>query len=344
MRENNDIDTLFRTRLKQAEMDVRDGFWDALKHDLDTTVPGTRIALHRYRWIAIAASVVLVASVVLWLLRPTPASTSFRHPLASAPAPQADLPARDVSATLAQELPAPSSSQHTPRYTTAGGIHTEDAQKDKPMSVHVSITISQRLFGHRPQTSRTSEYIAANQGRKHNRHRHTTAAASHTFAPTETSLHQPGKWALKASAGTSLPKKDYHAPFTIGMSAERRLTPHLALEAGLQYNRLAESEGEVLHTLGIPVRLNILLAQAKKVDFYALVGGTIEKCVAGGDSEPIEGSVLAGLGVSYKLNNKLALFAEPYLSHHFVPETSTRSLRTERPLNMNLLCGLRMTY
>jgi len=40
----------------------------------------------------------------------------------------------------------------------------------------------------------------------------------------------------------------------------------------------------------------------------------------------------------------LALFAEPSVSHHFDSDASTRTLRTERALNVNLLCGLRMTY
>ena len=60
-------------------------------------------------------------------------------------------------------------------------------------------------------------------------------------------------------------------PFTAGVSVERCLNKHFSLEAGLQYNCL---DGDhTLHTLGIPVRLNMMLASTPKVDFYAMVGG-----------------------------------------------------------------------
>ena len=55
-------------------------------------------------------------------------------------------------------------------------------------------------------------------------------------------------------------------------------------------------------------------------------------------------SVAAGVGVRYRLNDRFALFAEPSVSHHFGTDSETGTLRTERPTNLNLLCGVRMTY
>mgnify|MGYP000812218867 FL=1 len=155
------------------------------------------------------------------------------------------------------------------------------------------------------------------------------------------------KWALKAALGTSLPKGDYNMPLTAGVTVERSLNNWLALETGVQYNRLHADR--TLHTLGIPVKLNMTLASISKVDLYATIGGTAEKCIAGArdngfDAEPVQLSVAAGIGVRYKLNDRFALFAEPSVSHHFDTDSDTRTLRTERPVNLNLLCGLRMTY
>ena len=136
-------------------------------------------------------------------------------------------------------------------------------------------------------------------------------------------------------------------PFTVGVSVERCLNKHFSLEAGLQYNCL---DGDhTLHTLEVPVRLNMMLASTPKVDFYAMVGGAAEKCIAGAPdngfgAEPVQLSVAAGVGVRYKMNNRFALFAEPSVSHHFDTDSQTRTLRTERPTNLNLLCGVRMTY
>ena len=74
-----------------------------------------------------------------------------------------------------------------------------------------------------------------------------------------------------------------------------------------------------------------------------------EKCIAGAEdngfgAEPIQLSIAAGLGIRYKLNDRIALFAEPTVSHHFDTDSQTKTLRTERPTNLNLLCGVRMTY
>ena len=82
---------------------------------------------------------------------------------------------------------------------------------------------------------------------------------------------------------------------------------------------------------------------------YAVVGGAAEKCIAGAPdngfkAEPVQLSVAAGVGVRYKLSDRFALFAEPLVSHHFDTESETKTLRTERATNLNLLCGVRMTY
>lgn len=165
-------------------------------------------------------------------------------------------------------------------------------------------------------------------------------------AGTETTL-KPRYWAIKAAVGTSLPQSNFDMPFTAGVTVERRLNKYLALETGLQYNCLPADH--TLHTLAVPVKLNAMLASSPKVDFYATLGGAIEKCIAGAPdnsfkAEPVQLSVVAGVGVRYKVNDRFALFAEPSVSHHFDTDSPTKSLRTERPVNLNLLCGVRMTY
>lgn len=66
--------------------------------------------------------------------------------------------------------------------------------------------------------------------------------------------------------------------------------------------------------------------------------------IMGFKAEPVQLSVAAGVGVRYKLSDRFALFAEPLVSHHFDTESETKTLRTERATNLNLLCGVRMTY
>ena len=83
-------------------------------------------------------------------------------------------------------------------------------------------------------------------------------------------------------------------PLTAGVTVERSLNNWLALETGIRYNRLPADR--TLHTLAIPVKLNMTLASTPKVDLYATVGGAAEKCIAGASdngfhAEPVQLSV-----------------------------------------------------
>ena len=157
-------------------------------------------------------------------------------------------------------------------------------------------------------------------------------------------------WAVKAQVGMALPAEDgtYKIPVSAGVTVERKLNDYLGIETGLLYSNL-RSAGQHLHYLGIPVRVNVTLVDTKKVDLYATVGGVADKCIAGASDnsfkeEPIQLAVTAGIGINYKINDRLAVFAEPGVSHHFSTDSKLATVRTKRPTNFNLLCGLRMTY
>ena len=158
------------------------------------------------------------------------------------------------------------------------------------------------------------------------------------------------RWALKAQMGTALPAEDgtYKMPVSAGVTVERKLNDYLGIETGLLYSNL-RSAGQHLHYLGIPLKANVTLMDTKKVDLYATVGGVADKCIAGAPDnsfkeEPIQLAVTAGIGITYKINDRLAVFAEPGVSHHFKTDSKLATVRTKRPTNFNLLCGLRMTY
>ena len=341
MRDKSEITDLFKSRLEHAELEVRDGFWETLERDVaaSSSSPFVRPVRRRmYRWAAAAAAVLLVLGITMAVWRkpaPQEAREASRH-LASVEAQEPE--------TRAPETPAPP--------VRASVVAQAEPSDGEPVSVHVSITITQRQYGGHPQVRRADNSLfPAGEGYRETGDGASRAAMQDDGVTVEdcaTLLKHP-RWALKAGIGTSLPKGGFRAPLTAGLSVERRLSKRLSLETGVQYSRLAEARGETLHTLGIPVRLNVLLAGNDKVDFYALAGGAVEKCVAGApdnsfEAEPVQCSVMAGLGVRYKMNDRLALFAEPTVSHHFDSDASTLSLRTERPTNLNLLCGLRMAF
>lgn len=364
MREKDEITGLFHSRLTGAEMTVRDGFWEELQRDLpQAAATDGRKAFFtpRFYRVAAAASVVFVlgaASAAFWYFSPKEEIKEAFTQVA------AMTPEGSLNGDVVQEN-FPSIHQANPTAHKPGikqpanGVPaglTADAEKES-VSLHVSITITQRVYGNNQQPGNGFYGKRANQNGTYqtgtdltNTDSDINPVASTDEEPVVTKIKsalKPRNWALKAAIGTSLPKGHFDMPFTAGLTVERNLNKYLSLETGLQYNCLPA--GRTIHTLAVPVKLNAVLASSRKVDFYATVGGAVEKCIAGASdnsfkAEPVQLSVAAGVGVRYKMNDRFALFAEPSVSHYFDTDAHTKSLRTERPTNLNLLCGVRMTY
>ncbi len=120
----------------------------------------------------------------------------------------------------------------------------------------------------------------------------------------------------ESCCGTALPAENgkYKMPVMAGVTVEKMLNKYLGVESGLTYSSL-RSENQNLHYLGVPVKVNVHLAETKKLDLYASIGGIVEKCIAGAPNndfknEPVQLAVIAGVGVNYKVNDRIALFAE----------------------------------
>ena len=335
MREKDEITGLFRSRLSGTEMTVRDGFWEQLQEDAASPAAGRKRAIvlsPKYYRVAAAASVIFVlgaASAAFWYFSPK----------------------EEIKEAFTQVAAL------TPEGSLDGDVVQESFPSEtesESVSVRLSITIRQRV--QQTGDGYFSNSAVAQTGSSYQNTTGRVSSASDTFsavpaeeeqATTPLKYRKSRKWALKAALGTSLPKGDYNMPLTAAVTVERSLNSRFALETGILYNRLHADR--TLHTLGIPVKLNMTLASTPKFDLYATVGGTAEKCIAGAadngfNAEPVQLSVAAGVGVRYRLNDRFALFAEPSVSHHFGTDSETGSLRTERPTNLNLLCGVRMTY
>lgn len=361
MKEEDKIAGLFRDRLGSAEMEVRSGFWDRLERDLPPAATGWKVLwMPRLRRVAAAASVALLlgaASAVFWYFSPRKEMEEaftqvdvlmsrggakgdrLKEPLKPS-CEEGTVPAQKDEARQsdADEVP-------------AVGAYVA-AEKAGGRTVHFSISIRKRLYAQRPAgdvdpasmaAGGAYQFLSGKGGRE-------TASGKegHTVsAPEEKEKNMAGRWAWQVAVGTSLPKGDCKAPLTVAATAERRLNRRLAVETGLQYSYLSGGGAYEagLHALAIPVKLNVLLAGVSKVDLYATVGGNAEKTLnkSFGD-DPVRFALQAGIGVRYKLGERVALFAEPSVSRHFANDGEVRSLRTERATNVNLLCGLRMTY
>lgn len=331
---------------------------------------GRNVAGFSGRWWRVAASLLLllgVGSALLWLTQPqeealklaVTADEGEAHSVkgVSAQTPEDGMLVANASDKLAATLPtgsreatAPCQATSPRQHAASGAAHLAslsatdsgaESRAEEEEVVHVQVTIRYQERGYMPHYQTAHQTAESHQAASHQKE---TAAQRHK----EKSSTTASSWALKAGIGTSLAKGDAKTPFTASLTAERSLGQRLAVETGVRYHCLPH-RGATYHTIEVPLRLQCLLAASEQFELYALAGGSAEKCVAGAPSnsfsaEPVRLAVQGGVGVRYRLSDRLALFAEPTLSHHFSTDSANSSLRTERPTNFNLLCGLRVNY
>lgn len=347
-KENDEIIELFRTHLADAGMPVKDGFWEKLSEDIPVA------NRHRHRVlllrVAAAASVTLVlavSSAVLWYLSPKEEIGEAFTKIALTNGGQ-----MDGDGVRINQLPLAVAEPVLSKPASKVGVFSHQTEEEDSVTITFSMSFS--------FTASEGQNVPAS-GRSRNGY----WQASHGGTDeTATSRKESGvvneennevakkhhAWALKAMAGMALPADDgtYKIPVSVGVTLERKLNKRIGLEAGILYSNL-RSTGQHLHYLGIPVKVNFTLADTNRFNLYATVGGVADKCIAGAPDnsfgeEPIQLAVTAGIGVQYKISDRLALFAEPGVSHHFKTDSGLETIRTRRPTNFNLLCGLRMTY
>lgn len=346
-RENDEITDLFRSRLKDTELPVRDGFWEDLSQGLAVCQHRRRLVFYR---VTAAASVLLVlaaSSAAFWYFSPKEEiEKAFSEiVVANTGTLNGDVAKQDLSPIHAEPILQKPASRRLQAFAFYDDASDDSASVTVSMSFHFSMTSTERMGSERGsqrndgfwQAGTPTEQVAP-------------STEQESVATVLKKADKSSRWSLKAGVGTSLPAAggECKMPVTVGFTVERQLNKRIALETGLLYSSL-RSDGQSLHYLGIPVKMNIALGESKKFDFYATVGGVADKCIAGApnnsfQSEPIQLAVTAGVGVNYQINDKMALFAEPGVSHHFGTSSGLKTVRTARPTNFNLICGLRMTY
>lgn len=351
MKNKDELVGLFRSRLGDSQMDVRDGFWESLQKDLPdaatTVVPGKRKKMLWLYRVSVAASVLLllgVGSVAIWHFSP---KEEIQHAFTQVQnlGPQPVLPV---------EVPHASAEASVAEYESVREGDSDSSamqhQPDNRIAVRLSFTMSEY---HAHGSYNTGSQIVVSRNVKEDaqffsdnfiEQAEALVVSNSDNAVAET--EQGGKWALKISVGSALPKGDFLAPVMAGISVEHSLNKKVSLETGLQYHALsAKGNREVLNVLAIPAKMNVVLGQRDKWLCYASLGGALEKVLEKNfDEDPLRLSVSAGIGISYKINDRFSVFAEPMVSHHFHTDASIKSLRTERATNMNLLCGVRIQY
>ncbi len=146
-------------------------------------------------------------------------------------------------------------------------------------------------------------------------------------------------------------------PFRGGLSVGIPVSERFRLTTGLEYSRYQSNlisyiEGEkkqVSHYLGVPVRLDWMLAGNRRFDVYfggGIEGGFCIGATLAGERIRKDGfnlSLLGAGGIQFNLNKHLGVYVEPELSWTLPSESRVlQTYRSERPLMFSVTTGLRL--
>jgi len=377
-KENDELFDLFRTRLEHAEVEVRDNFWAQLEQDIPVVQRNRRrIIFQRF---SAAASVLLIlafVSAAFWHFSPKDEIADAFSKVETTTTTKGTI----KNDAIKQELPSIHTAQVNPARTVktpSAQLEPEEIEEDS-FTFTMTYSITERIIENRNNTNHPNRMAGGmdvtgyypEEEQKEN-----VAAVS----SEETKKH-PWSMGLFASANLITGKESrggemlkHKLPLSIGLTVRKDLSDRFSLETGLVYTQLNSKitgakddtyykQDQTLHYLGIPIKANLSLYENKHIDLYASAGGMIEKSVSGKIKtdfydagkhthsskhslkvDPLQLSAMASLGLQYKINEQLSVYAEPGLSYHFDDGSPVSTIRKEKPLNFNLLCGVRMTY
>lgn len=359
-KESDELTNLFRTRLEDMEMPVKEGFWGKLQQDIPVVISRRRQIVYRF---SAAASVLLIlagASAAFWYFSPKEEiAKAFMQVAVST----------GTTGKIGKDMPAsptPASLKPTAVSSKPAAV-IEEYPDEEAFSVSFSMSFS---FSSSSTSATDSQNGTANRYEGNMSYaggfdrEHTASQATEETSPVgsvEEKKHRA--WSVGVFVSGGLLNDCVHSPnaikhkrpFSAGLSVRKELSDRWGVESGLVYTRLNseftiggdahDTKDQSLYYVGIPLRADLNFYKTERMNLYASAGGMVEKCVAGDiKPTPLQLSLNAAIGVQYKLTDRLSLYAEPGLSYHFDDGGPVTTIRKEKPLNVNVLCGVRMTY
>ena len=214
--------------------------------------------------------------------------------------------------------------------------------------------------------------MAAEDARKSRQRRTATLYAGGSLASNNASEgtvayaasgHHTGKGISETSKST------YGLPLSIGAGIRIGLTDRLSISTGLDYSLLTRSfsanytdgagtiAADVRHTLqyiGVPLNLHCRILDIEGLRLYAFAGGEAEYGFSNkytvhapdrdirvkGDTGGLQYSAAAGLGVEFRISDRLGIYLDPSARYYFDCR-QPKSIRTEKPFLLVFDAGLR---
>lgn len=148
-------------------------------------------------------------------------------------------------------------------------------------------------------------------------------------------------------------KTHHYMPFVVSLSLQKSLGYNWSFGTGLRYTRLktdittisqyeTTTNTQTVEYIGIPLNVNYNLWRTSNLSLYTSAGIAADIPISG--SKTWQWSLSAGAGVQYQLSPSISLFVEPSLNYHLNSNHGTPTIRTDRPFDVTIPLGLRLSW
>ena len=155
-------------------------------------------------------------------------------------------------------------------------------------------------------------------------------------------------------------KNKHHTPYSFGLSVRVPLNDRLALTSGLVYTRLKsnfylERTEQTLHYLGVPLGVTYSIWGYKRFNVYAIGGMQADFNIKATFKEPtrasdtnidkdrVQFSGMVGPGLQFNIDKDFGIYVEPTVRYYFDNGSDIDNYFKDKPWNINLNTGLRLT-
>lgn len=164
---------------------------------------------------------------------------------------------------------------------------------------------------------------------------------------------QPNAGSDIASEETVETKTHHYMPFVVSLSLQKAINDRLSLGTGLRYTRLktdittigsyeTTTETQTVEYVGIPLSVNYHLWRTGNLSLYTSAGIAADIPISG--NKTWQWSLTVGAGLQYQLAPNVSMFAEPSLNYHLNSSHGTPTIRTDRPFDITIPLGLRLSW
>lgn len=165
----------------------------------------------------------------------------------------------------------------------------------------------------------------------------------------------------------------HHIPIILSLSFSKKFNERWGLETGFQYTHLHSDfttitdsylkEVQKINYIGIPLKGTFNVHSKQRLSIYLSTGVTLDipvkatsERIASNESGQIsfcgksdilpslQWSTNLGIGIQYQITPSVGIYAEPNLHYYFNNGDGIKTIRTEKPFNVALPIGIRLSW